>query len=641
MVLLFALVGGLAIAFTFQILFANLGLALGLTILNFSPRSKSSQPASQSDSAKAASPDQPKRSLPVTNLLGAGVMLSATSTIFVAALISTEFSTLLELRRGIIFGLIVWAVYWLLFIWLSTTTLTSVVESLLGTLIAGGKELLSLTKRAYPSAATEASEQASEEAMLKAMSEKLSAELAQIAKTQQALPTLLAKHRETLVAEVCDRTQLSRNQAETILNGVQPSETQVSTSTAPSSMGLLANLGSTAKSTVLSAVESQIDVPSWQQVSQKIIDNVDISDLESLWQQTASFLGDSNQAATESEKEIQPDTIPIQQDSTASQNNQRKKQPSAATKAVQKKLIAYVRYTNPDALTPDNLLEKVAAQQNAKEIEDLSATQLDVDAIANVIINRKTLPAPKKQALVKTLQTAIAPPVPPAPPATSVQPSAPAPTATNASHASNASNTSNASNASNTSQQLTHTLEQTKDRIAQYLYSQNKTTLQPKQIAHDLTRIVGSSLQSIPHPSQLPERSQLANLWDKSFWQRALAQRKDMTGEEMQQVLHWVESGWEPMTHQANDWIQAMQAEASQLLEVPEEIIDEARQQIVEQIGAVKENVEEQAIALKTELQIQADSARHQAAIAAWWLFSAILLSSVTAGSASWLAIRY
>ena len=114
-----------------------------------------------------------------------------------------------------------------------------------------------------------------------------------------------------------------------------------------------------------------------------------------------------------------------------------------------------------------------------------------------------------------------------------------------------------------------------------------------------------------------------------------------MTIEETQQILHWLESGWEPVAHQANEWIQTMQTEASQLLDAPEEIIDEARQQIVEQVGQVKETVEAQAIALKKELQTQAEATRRQAAIAAWWLFGAISISCLAAGSAGWLAIQY
>ena len=655
MVLILSLVGGLAIALTFQLLFANLGIALGLSLLDFSPADRKTKEvatevteATEATEVTEASTEGTTLSLPITNIIGAGVLLSATTTIFVAALVSTEFSDLIALRRGIIFSLIVWALYWLLFIWLSTTTLTSVVDSILGTAIAGGRELLSLTKRARRSAPEQTPEQDSEAAMLQAMSQELSSEIAKISAAQKALPALLAEQRADLIKEVCDRTQLSPTQADTVLSSVAPptpSPSSKSSNQTPAysassangaSTGLLASLGSAAKTKVLSAVESQIDIPSWQEVSQKIIQNVDISDLESLWKSSSfssNFLAASpkqDQAVEQAEAEnlsddISPNALDLGVSSLETSNleasnleasdvlkTKEKKQPSAATKALQKKLIAYCRYTNSTALTPENLLEKIETQQEAKKIEDLSQTQLDIDAIATIISSRKSLSAEKKRALIKTLDKAIAPPAKP-----------------------------NKSASHPSAHDSLDALVETKQKIAQYLYHRDKTSLQPKQVVQDLTRIVGSGLQAIPHPSQLPATSQIETLWDLSAWRQVLEKRKDMTIEETQQILHWLESGWEPVAHQANEWIQTMQTEASQLLDAPEEIIDEARQQIVEQVGQVKETVEAQAIALKKELQTQAEATRRQAAIAAWWLFGAISISCLAAGSAGWLAIQY
>ena len=687
MVLLFSLVGGLAIALTLQLLLANLGVALGLTLLNFSP-AKSSEAkdsegsASNSESLSEPSPDgrvsaSRSLSLPLTNILGAVVALSAITAVFAAALVATEFSTITELPRGIILSLMAWALYWFLFLWLSTTTLSNVVESLVGTAVAGGRELLALVKQVASSAPPEDSDD-SADAMLKALSAELQGELSQIANAQKALPQLLEKHREKLIEEVCDRTRLSQQQAERVLSDLRAQSPATSTSAAttvetvtPSveSPGLIQSIGSQIKSNVLSAVESQLDSSNWQEVSRKIIKNVDLSDIESFFtsaSRKSSFIDSSSVEEDASKENVAEENVaeekypeepyleeredakekerPEAQTATAQASEKQvgyaqsaiPQPPSSevslleteqaseeqnyaiASKAIQKKLIAYCRYTNSATLTPESLLEKIETQQAEWAVDSLDTLDLNADAIATVITKRKTLSKAEKEALIDTLETAIAKPSEPALPY-----ALPAP-----------------------SEQPDQTffasvIDQTKDNIAHYLHAQEKANLQPKQIAHDLTRIVGSSLQSIPHPSQLPDLSQVKALWNLSTWRQVLEKRKDMTTHEIQQVLGWVESSWEPVNHQTDVWLQALQTEASQLLDVPEELLDETRAQIVEQFEVAKEKVEDQAITLKTELQIQADSVRKQSAIAAWWLFISILLSGLASSGAGWLAIRY
>ena len=71
----------------------------------------------------------------------------------------------------------------------------------------------------------------------------------------------------------------------------------------------------------------------------------------------------------------------------------------------------------------------------------------------------------------------------------------------------------------------------------------------------------------------------------------------------------------------------------------------EVRQQIVEQIAAAQTKVSDRAQALKESLkediQLQADAARRQVAIAAWWLFIALVSSGSAAASAGYLATQY
>ena len=149
MELLFSLVAGLIIAFAFQLLLANLGIALGLTVLDFSPQEKQTS----SDEASA------DITLPITHLLGFGVALSLSTVLFAAGLLTTEFSEIAAPRRGIIFGIIFWATYWLLFIWLSSTTLSTIADSLLGTALASGRRLVKAICRSADSSPSESDEQ--------------------------------------------------------------------------------------------------------------------------------------------------------------------------------------------------------------------------------------------------------------------------------------------------------------------------------------------------------------------------------------------------------------------------------------------------------------------------------------------------
>ena len=67
--------------------------------------------------------------------------------------------------------------------------------------------------------------------------------------------------------------------------------------------------------------------------------------------------------------------------------------------------------------------------------------------------------------------------------------------------------------------------------------------------------------------------------------------------------------------------------------------VDTAQRQITEGLSAAQQTLEIKANAVKADLQTQADVARGQVAIAAWWLFSRLLLSGTSAAASGWLAV--
>ncbi|MGB3571973.1 MAG: hypothetical protein WBA01_08005, partial [Phormidesmis sp.] len=231
------------------------------------------------------------------------------------------------------------------------------------------------------------------------------------------------------------------------------------------------------------------------------------------------------------------------------------------------------------------------------------------------------------------------------------------------------------SSAQTRSQQLT-------DQITYFLHHQKKADLDPAKMTEPLTQIVSKAIAALPNPSdKLDQHVNLDSttlsdwldkdtwdkqLWDKDAWKQALEDRKDLTTAEIQQILDWGDRTWQPKAQQISSWLQTLRSEVSEHLQLPDlhlsdlplseqlsnlhlpdlnlpdgSKLAEARQQIVDQVVAAQEKVTERAIALKEDLQSQADAARRQVAIAAWWLFIALVSSGSAAAAAGYLAAVY
>ena len=734
MELIFSIAGGLVVALVFQLLLANFGVALGLTVLDWAPEASglSTSKKRSGDQESSSKTSSSEFSLPVTHLLGFGVAVSLSAVIFAAALLSAEFSQILDPRRGVIFGLIFWATYWLLFIWLSSSTAVSVADSVLGSAIAGGRQLISAMRQALPG--KESDSAVAEQSLMKS----LAAEISQIADVQQALPELLAAQKETLLAEIGDRTRLSSEQIADLLKEIKPAEQDRHKSIRSNSPSVPTS--SRPASTVQSSLLSQLDLPDWKQMLGKVLDGqIDLSDLsvKGLWQQLPA-LSDSDevefahktvQQATEAylrhapSWSLQPEVLKevfieqiddakgvpgqvleqlsvldrdqvvgwlqerkdlgverveaiadqlsdiqtevagalsldkdieeVEEQETEEQETeeqeageQKAKEQSSEgvlipqvdrsveARAIQDKLIAYCRYTNLDILTPEGLTEKIHSQLQEHSINTAESLSIDIDAISEVLSRRNKIAPEQKKSLIKALRSTLS--------ARSYQ---------------NSHQPQSIQAAPTLTIRTAPSLpEQLSKQVVRYLRHQEKSAFHPEQIATDIAQIVGSAFSSLPHPTEFLDLSHISSqvsslssgLWDKSLWEEELAKRRDMTTDEIQQILEWGESAWQPATQKISSWLKLIQEEASELVQLPDgdflpdgHFLAEARQQIVEQISSAQEKLEAQAQAVKADVQRQADAVRKQVAIATWWLFTALLLSGIAAGSAGWLAAIY
>lgn len=694
MELLFSLIAGLIIAIAFQLLLANFGIALGLTVLDLSPQEEQSA-ASNTDIS----------SLPITHLLGFGVALSLSTVLFVAGLLTTEFSEIAEPRRGIIFGIVLWATYWLLFIWLSSTTLSSIADSLLGTALSGGRRLMAAIGKAMGTQEQESDDQA----VLK----ELAAEVAQLTKEQQQLPQQLATQKEALLAEI---TQLADEVAQTnsqtasppapvIENAViedaivspSPSPSLLSRLDLPSRRQLLQraadSLDLPSRRQLLQRAADSLDLPNGQQILQQVADHVDISDIadidiQALWHQLRSHESGDNKNIIQIDVADYLSQAPVwmlRSDSLKETFYERIYDPEAAPELLKTQLSAidhehFVGWlqergdlaadqvaTVVEQLSQvkESVMERVssvAQTAQADQTDQANQTGADPEALENVqnkliaYCRYTNLDVLTPESLTEKVQTQLA--------ENSLSEGAIAhlnlqaikqvldrrqglePAQQKALWGTLQSGLSQPAShtlraprrwAVRSGQSAQHLTKKLATQVTYYLKHQDKSAFSPTQMAHDLTQMTKATVGSLPN--NLP---QWESLFDKTAWQRELEKRRDITTDEVQHILTAAESAWQHSLQQVNTWAETSWADLQETIDSKsDELLDTASKQVTEKLATAQQAIETQVDAVKADVQTQADAARGQVAIASWWLFISLLLSGASAGVSGWLAVMY
>ncbi|MGB3548594.1 MAG: hypothetical protein WBA17_16595, partial [Saprospiraceae bacterium] len=299
----FSLFAGLIVAFAFQLLLTNLGVAVGLSAAGWAIAAKGDPTKDQPVIEERPAADQPSVMLPVSHLLGIGVTLSLASVLFPTAYLATEFSKISQPGLGLIFGLMLWATYLLLLAWISSATVSSIVGSVFGAAANGVRRLFSAVGQAVsPDKSSDKSADRTADSEVDRLAI-VAAELSQAMASQQQLPQLLAQEREKLLAEICDRTSLAPDQAETLLNDLQPtqsdiqSDTQSDTQTAArAATEAIAEVSSSPREMLAQIMPSLANslsdslpdsLTDWRQLMRSALNQLEVSDwdLEKLWHQ--------------------------------------------------------------------------------------------------------------------------------------------------------------------------------------------------------------------------------------------------------------------------------------------------------------------------------------------------------------------
>jgi hypothetical protein len=132
-----ALLSGVILAFAFQLLFANLSVAAGISY--FGRRSSSNE--SQSNLKEQSS----NSSLSIRKIgfgLGLWTLVTVCISLFSASLLAVRLSLLFNPLLGSIIGLVIWGTYFSLMVWLSTTTVGSFLGSALNSMLSGFQTII-------------------------------------------------------------------------------------------------------------------------------------------------------------------------------------------------------------------------------------------------------------------------------------------------------------------------------------------------------------------------------------------------------------------------------------------------------------------------------------------------------------------
>jgi nucleoid DNA-binding protein len=128
-----ALIAGVVLAFAFQLLLTNLSVAAGISVLGHLPNSNS-------DNNESASLGGTIRK--IGTAVGIWTLITVTIALFVACLLAVQLSLIGSAGKGAILGLVIWATYFCLLVWVSSTTVGSLIGSVVNTATAGMQAIM-------------------------------------------------------------------------------------------------------------------------------------------------------------------------------------------------------------------------------------------------------------------------------------------------------------------------------------------------------------------------------------------------------------------------------------------------------------------------------------------------------------------
>ncbi|MGB3656168.1 MAG: MFS transporter [Rivularia sp. (in: cyanobacteria)] len=130
-----ALISGIILAFAIQLVLTNLAVAAGISFLGSSSNSDSGSSSSHNnDDSESLGSTISK----IGTAVGLGTLISVTFSLFIACFLAVKLSLLsLDLGVGAILGLVIWAAYFCLLVWVSSTTVGSLIGNVVNAATSG------------------------------------------------------------------------------------------------------------------------------------------------------------------------------------------------------------------------------------------------------------------------------------------------------------------------------------------------------------------------------------------------------------------------------------------------------------------------------------------------------------------------
>ena len=132
-----ALISGIILAFAIQLVLTNLAVAAGISFLGSSSNSDSGSNHNHNHDRNDHS-DLGSTISKIGTAVGLGTLISVTFSLFVACFLAVKLSLLsLDLGIGAILGLVIWAAYFCLLVWVSSTTVGSLIGNVVNAATSG------------------------------------------------------------------------------------------------------------------------------------------------------------------------------------------------------------------------------------------------------------------------------------------------------------------------------------------------------------------------------------------------------------------------------------------------------------------------------------------------------------------------
>jgi nucleoid DNA-binding protein/uncharacterized protein YfkK (UPF0435 family) len=164
--ILIALISGILLAFAIQLLLTNLSVALGISVLGRSSGSHDSDHESDGVGTTIRK---------IGTGLGIWTLISVSVALFLACYLGVQLSLLSIPRLGAIVGLVIWAAYFSLLVWVSSTTVGSLIGSVVEAATSGLQAIMGTATAAFGARAAKHQAVSTAEAVAAAVKNELGA----------------------------------------------------------------------------------------------------------------------------------------------------------------------------------------------------------------------------------------------------------------------------------------------------------------------------------------------------------------------------------------------------------------------------------------------------------------------------------